>query len=234
MTTFHDLLSQHIGTAFARQLAFADLLGERSWSVTISEGIVTFGNDLRFPIQLLGSEADSDATWLWAWANKASNLPDKVLVACKELRELGQREGVPELTERTFSLDQASGHAIALVASGVFGNCCYYRGPYDGGALFFLVNNPPAEVLRPVPPERAVTVITQVISNFDINHRPMAESFLAAQGFTLDTASGALVASRNGDEVTFSFDDLGRIANIGAKLAPRTKTESRKSWRFWK
>jgi hypothetical protein len=234
MTTFHDLLSQHIGSAFARQLAFADLLGERSWSVTISEGIVTFGNDLRFPIQLLGSEADGNATWLWAWANKASNLPDKVLVACNKLRELGQREGVPELTGRTFSLDQASGHAISLVASGVFGNCCYYRGPYDGGALFFLVNNPPDELLRPVPVERAVTVITEVISNFDVSHRPMAESFLRAQGFSWDTASGAMVASRHGDEITLSFDDLGRIANIGAKLVPRTKTESPKWWQFWK
>jgi hypothetical protein len=234
MTTFHDLLSQHIGSAFARQLAFADLLGQRNWSLTISEGVVTFGNDLRFPIQLLGTEADGNGTWLWAWANEASNLPDKVLVACNELREFGRRAGVPELTERTFSLDRASGHVISLVASGIIGNCCYYRGPYDGGALFFLVNNPPADVLRPVPAERAVTVITQVISDFDVSHRPMAESFLRAQGFSLETASGALAASRHGDQITLSFDSVGRIANIGAKLGPRAQEEPSKWWHFWK
>ncbi len=43
---FAKLLSQHIGNAFAKQLAFADVLGERNWGVNISEGRATFGDDL--------------------------------------------------------------------------------------------------------------------------------------------------------------------------------------------
>jgi hypothetical protein len=234
MTTFNDLLSQHVGSAFARQLAFADLLGERNWSLTVSEGVATFGSDLRFPVQLLGTEADGDGTWLWAWANEASNLPEKVLVACHKLRELGEREGIPELQERTISLDQASGHCVSSVASGIIGKCCYYRGPYDGGALFFLVCGPPEAVLQKVPAERAVTVIAEVISNFDVNHRAMAQSFLQSQGFSVTANAGELVATRGSDQITLSFDSQNRVTNIGGKLAGQPAAEPRKWWEFWK
>ncbi|MCA9269681.1 MAG: hypothetical protein KDA41_14470, partial [Planctomycetales bacterium] len=72
---FANLLSLHIGNAYAKQLAFADFLGERNWRVSISEGRVKFGNDLSYPIQLIGTEAYGDSSWLWAWANEQSNLP---------------------------------------------------------------------------------------------------------------------------------------------------------------
>jgi hypothetical protein len=235
MPTFNDLLTQHIGASFARQLAFADLLEERSWSVSVSDGIVTFGQDLRFPIQLLGTEADGDGTWLWAWANAARDLPDKVLVACNQLRELGERQNVPELRERKLSLDeQVSGHSIALVASGTAGRCCYYRGPYDGGALFFLVGDAPDEVLRPVQAERAITVITEVISIFAVNHRSMVEAFLHSQGFSTNTSAGELSATRGQDQITVSYDAADRITNIGGSIAPRPPIERSAWWQFWK
>jgi hypothetical protein len=234
MATFNDLLSRHVGSAFARQLAFGDLLGERNWSLTVSEGIATFGSDLRFPVQLLGTEADCDGTWLWAWANKASNLPEKVLEACNKLRELGEREGIPELRERTFSLEQANGHSLSSVASGIIGRCCYYRGPYDGGALYFLVCGPPEAVLQKVPAERAVTVIAEVISNFDVDHRAMVESFLQAQGFSVTANAGEVVATRGSDQITLTFDSQDRLTNIGGKLAGKPQPQPRPWWQFWK
>ncbi|MEM7558627.1 MAG: DUF6882 domain-containing protein, partial [Planctomycetota bacterium] len=134
---FTPLLSKHIGSAFAKQLAFADFLGDRNWGVKISEGAATFGDDLSFPIQLLGTEADADESWLWAWANEQSNLPANLLIACNELRRNGSENGIRELTERSFSQSVANGHQISMIASGLNANCCYYRGPYDGGTLFF-------------------------------------------------------------------------------------------------
>lgn len=233
--TFIDLLTQHVGASFARQRAFADLLGERNWSVSVSDGIVTFGQDLRFPIQLMGTEADDDGTWLWAWANAASDLPDKVLVACNQLRELGERQNIPELRERKLSLDeQVSGHSIALIASGITGRCCYYRGPYDGGALFFLVGDVPDEVLRPVHAERAITVITEVVSSFSVNHRSMVEAFLHSQGFSNSISAGELAATRGEDQITMSFDAADRITNIGGRIAPRPPIERPAWWQFWK
>ena len=234
MGIFSELLAEHIGLAFARQLAFADCLGQRDWNVNITEGVVRFGEDLKFPIQLLGSEAYDSDTWLWAWANKASNLPDELLVSVARVRSVGEQRGIRELSEPRFGLDVASGHALALAASGIVGECCYYRGPYDGGALFFLVGQPPDAVLQPARSERVVTVITEIISQFDVEHRKMAETFLRTQGFDIDRQPAHTLASRDCDTITLDFDARGRLSGIRGTLKPTQEAPAKKWWQFWK
>jgi hypothetical protein len=51
----------------------------RSGPGPLAAGIATFGDDLRFPLQLLGSESHLGGTWLWAWADAQSNLPPALL-----------------------------------------------------------------------------------------------------------------------------------------------------------
>lgn len=232
MSPFNELLSEHVGAAFARQLAFADFLGERNWNLDLGTGKVGFGDDLEYPIQLLGSEAHNNNTWLWAWANRHIDPAPQAMAAATRLRDLGKKRGIAPLAEPTFSLDAADGHAIAMVASGIEGGCCYYRGPYNGGAAFFLVTDVPKSLLAPVPPERAITVLTQVISQFDVDHRLMAKSFLASQGFELREESKSVTASREGGTITLSFDELGRLTEIGGKIEARPP--AKKWWEFWK
>jgi hypothetical protein len=43
------------------------------------------------------------------------------------------------LATPAFSLIEWSGHQIAMVCTGLLGAAPYYRGPYDGGALYFAV-----------------------------------------------------------------------------------------------
>jgi hypothetical protein len=234
MAEFRALLSKHVGSAFARQLAFADHLGERNWNLDVQKGIATFGTDMKHPIQLLGTEADGDSTWLWAWANEQSGLPEKILVACNQIRQLGTDQRIAEFQERSFSLDRADGHRLSLLASGIIGQCCYYRGPYDGGALFFLVNDVAPAVLKPVDAERAIRVVTEVISQFEVDHRVMVESFLQSQGFSIEHSAEGIVAARNGDSINIAYDSAGRISEIGGKINPRQSTSEKKWWEFWK
>lgn len=230
---FSKLLSQHVGNAFAKQLAFGDFLGERNWGVNISEGRATFGEDLSYPIQLIGTEAHGDSSWLWAWANEASNLPPAILRVCSELRTIGKKHGIRELVERSYSLETANGHMIAMIASGLNPECCYYRGPYNGGALYFLVGEVPRRVTQPVAPERAITVLTEVISQFDIDHREMSVSFLQGQGFSLHDNGTHMLATRDGGSIEIAFDSMNRIAEMGATVSP-SKARKKSLWQFWK
>ncbi len=229
---FQELLSGHIGAAFARQLAFAGFLRERNWSLDLRTGKVGFGDDLEYPIQLLGSEAHNNNTWLWAWANRHIDPAPESMIVATRLRKLGEERGIEQLAQPSFSLDAADGHAIALVASGNHGRCCYYRGPYDGGAAFFLVTGVPNSLLAPVSPERAITVVTEVISQFNVDHRLMVRSFLTSQGFEVREEPGSMAASREGGQIKLSFDELGRLTEIGGKIEPRLP--AKKWWEFWK
>lgn len=216
MHRFAQLFATVAGSAMARQLQFADYLGERRWSVNLNEGQVRFGDDLAFPMQLIGTESQHDDTWLWAWANPSA-IPIPLIEAAEQLRQYGEQHHLPELAERSCSLSVADGHRLSMVASGLVRKTCYYRGPYEGGALFFLVLGLPVELFARVAVERACTVLGQLISEFEVDHRLLAESFLQDQGFALSAVGHTLHAVRDdGSKLDLTFDELSRITEIEA------------------
>jgi hypothetical protein len=219
--TFQDVFAQQVAPALARQLALADLIGDGGWQVDLAAGTVTFGDGLRFPIQLLGTEGYEDGTWLWAWANEESDIPPVLLHLCGWIREYGRQNGIPELTEASFPLTRADGHRLALLAAGLTGRA-YYRGPYEGGALFFHLENLPEQVLAPVTPERALTVIGQAIQSFELDHRLMVQAFLQQQGWQVETAPQQVIGHHpDGSEAHIDFDDQGRISHLAGQLKAR-------------
>ncbi|WP_433824650.1 DUF6882 domain-containing protein [Actinoplanes sp. CA-015351] len=224
MSRFEELFTQHVATAFARQLALADRIGERDWQLDLTEGVVTFGEDLRYPVQLLGTESDgsgSHGSWLWAWANTGSNLPVHLLHLSEWLRGYGEQAGVAELTEASFPLERADGARLALIASGLTGRC-YYRGPYDGGAVFFHLEGLPASLIEPVSPERAFLVLGQVIQAFPVDHRAMLLAFLGQQGWSIGEDGPGLVVGHHpgGSEMRVEFDEQGRIGRVSGQVQP--------------
>ena len=221
MSSFDDLFAHHVATGMARQLALADLLGDRGWQLDLNTGTVTFGNDLRYPIQLLGTESHGDGTWLWAWANTGSNIDPSLLQLAGWLREHGRLEGVRELAEPSLRLDRVDGHRLALVSSGLTGRP-YYRGSYNGGAIFFHLENLPSRVQGAVPPEKVFTVLGQVLQAFAVDHRTVVVSFLQQQGWRVDDGpAGVLGRHADGSQVRVTFDHLGRISDLTGQIQPR-------------
>ena len=70
-------------------MAFADYLGDRGWNLDTQTGIVTFGEDLQFNVQILGTHSEVDNSWLWAWANESSGLPESVIATSLEMKADG-------------------------------------------------------------------------------------------------------------------------------------------------
>ena len=220
MLTFDRLFAEHVATGLARQMALSDLIGDRDWQLDLTSGTVTFGGDLTYHVQLLGTESHDADTWLWAWANEASDLPPALLALCGWLREYGHSQAVAEFTEPTFALQRADGHRLALLASGLTGRC-YFRGPYPGGAVFFHLDDAPPQINAPVRPERALSVLGQVIAGFPVDHRIAVESFLRQQSWRLDSAPTSVTARHtDGSTMRVDFDALGRVSNMSGTVNP--------------
>ena len=156
MSGFKELFSSHAGAVYAKQLAFADYLGERRWNLDTQTGIASFGDDLRFSVQVLGTHSESDNSWQWAWANEESDLPHEIVSTSLEMKGYGQLNSVPELSTGHFGLEFDS-EQLAMVCSGMT-DCCYYRGPYEGGSVYFLVLNTPDELIQQYPLEKVMIV----------------------------------------------------------------------------
>src|SRR5689334_4676399 len=78
-TSEQELMERYGAISLEKQLDFGELIGNNSWTVDMKKGEISFGPNLDFPIQVLGTFSHSAETWLWAWANTQAGLPENLL-----------------------------------------------------------------------------------------------------------------------------------------------------------
>jgi hypothetical protein len=188
---FGKLLDEHYLMSKVRQAGFGELLDGTSWGVEIGAGTCTFGADKVYKLQLVGSYSAFDSSWMWAWNNSASEFPSAVLTEVTKLRELG---GL--FNKGCFTIDsQEHAYSFAMVASGLAGNVPYYRGPYPGGCLFFLVmgDEPQKAARKKLDPLAIMTKISEcaTASHIITSHKSALNHFLRAQGFSVSIEIGS-------------------------------------------
>ncbi len=219
--SFDFFFQQTVAAAFERQLRLGDVVSDRAWNFSMTDGTLSFakkgffGKILPLPVQILGTESEGSGTWLWSWANAASGIPENLLLTAHRLQDLGNQHGIPELVKGQLPLDELDGHRVGTVASGLNGRGAYYRCPYDGGAMFVYL---PDVVLPKVdyPAVRVTTVFPQVLDAYEVtDHRAALRGLLQALEFRLEEDSATSVVATHGKtSVQARFDDRGRMVTM--------------------
>jgi hypothetical protein len=221
METFKSLLARHAGLSFEKQCALSDFIGSHDWSLSVEQGSISFGPGKVFPIQILGTESESDYTWLWAWANVESGLSEEIVRESIRLRQLGELAGIQELVQPELELGPISGHHLALIASGVCDAAAYYRGAYEGGAVYVLVYDPAKMILRDDSTLRMSRVFVDLISQIELEHKPAFRYYAEARGFNISEADNTVVCRKdNRDVFRAIFDSQGRLAELKSTASP--------------
>jgi hypothetical protein len=222
MVTFLDLYEQHAATTFEKQQALLEEIGDTSWQFSLDDGTITFGGTRTFPIQILGTEADRPQTWLWGWANAASQIPPALLACANGLRALGQREGIAALTTPEISLEELDGRTIATVAAGICAADAFYRAPSTGGALFVLHDAPALGRHRPTTALGVINTFIQFIAQVPISHLAAFAADIAAKGgSTTPTAAGLDATLPGGDTIHATFDPQDRLTQLTTTQTPQ-------------
>ena len=219
-------LIEHLHTLWGpstldRQLHLAEVVSALDWNFDLGSGVLSFGSRC-WGTQVLGSESNLSQTWLWAWANEASTIPDHLLHSSRMMKALGDFHQIPELTEPEVPLDRLDGHTASLIATGVCQADAYYRCPYHGGALFVLIQDETFPRCTDPPLARIATVFPRAISALDLaDHRLALAGYLRSYGLPFEEASDRILVRDQGEPVlTATFDDLNRLTNLEATLKP--------------
>jgi hypothetical protein len=230
--SFRKLFSRHAGSAWLRQMWLQQYLGDGDWTLQIDTGEATVGEDMAFSVQLLGSEAQGDThTWLWAWANQDIEPAEKSMEVAKRLQQMGVEQAISEFTEATFPLEQADAHALAMVASALDDNSCYFRGPYEGGAVYFLLKNLPEERNDRVSLEIVQRAATDVATMFRVDQRAMIAGLLEDQGFSMDTVARRMTATRGDEALLVEFNAADQVIGLNGR---HVSQGPKKWWEIWK
>jgi hypothetical protein len=219
---FQELLLRHCVRAMDNQMALRDLIGDNhEWQFNMDSGQITFNQKHHFKTQLMGTEAYSSGTWLWAWANLESGIPESLLNACLMLKDYGAKNELPVFSQEEVTLDENhNGSNFSMIASGLYKADALYRGPYDGGALFLLIKDENYPKPKQHPAQRIVTVFPQVISGMSIsNHRYAFAYYLNSYGLQVEQDGSAVIGKHpDGSTITATFDDQRRLTKLSTTL----------------
>jgi len=216
--SFQELLDQHAGLSFEKQLIFDDIIGDNLWQFDKISGTITFADTLIFPVQIIGSISFIDNSWLWGWANSKSEFPENLLVQSNQLKKLGEKKGIKELTEEHFLVDENFEYKIGLISSGLFKSQSYYCANYGQGTLVVTIDSEKIPDIDKKNFEKILSSFLQLISIIDLNHKSAFRNYLIDRDFRLKIADDKIEGSKNGKIIVGEFDKLSRLTNLSGDL----------------
>jgi len=221
--TFGSLYSRYAFASFDKQVHLRELFGqERTWAFDMNPGTIRFEGLPPYRVQILGTESDQSKTWLWAWANTESQIPEQLLDASHLMRRFGEEQQIKALTAAELLITEVvNGFNFSMVASGLYNADAFYRAPYEGGALYLLVKDAGFERSMENPVMRISRIIPAALKKLTIeNHRLAVASYLQWYNFSLEPPqNGAVVGhSTIGESVTVKFDNKGNYKNISTEI----------------
>lgn len=209
-----ELLERYACIAWEKQKDFAEIIGDNNWNVDMGKGEISFGPDLHFPIQVLGTIAHEAQSWLWAWANTRSGLSPKLIEQSLRLKAYGEENDIPLLSNDSFDFSKDELHIIGMIASGMFGASGYYIADYGQGAMVVTINSGLVDKHYEGSHHSILTVFPQVITQYEMNHRIALKHYLKAKGYTIIENGQELSGTRNGNILRATFDELSRLTEL--------------------
>lgn len=209
-----ELIERFGGNAFDKQIDFGEVIGDNNWNVDMTKGEISFGVNLVFPIQVLGTFSHSSETWLWAWANTQSGLPASVTQQSRQLKKYGEENQVDLLTISEFDATTNDLHLIGLIASGMFNSSGYYIADYGQGEMVVTIKSDEVDKMRKENHQRILTVFPQIISQFEMNHKLALMNYLTDKGYNISESGENLAATKNGNTITALFDEESRLTKL--------------------
>lgn len=215
--SLQDMVEQNAGLSFEKQTIFSDVVGSRGWGLDMGKGSIVFG-DLEFPIQIIGSLAFNNNSWMWGWANTQSGMPENLLVQSNQLKEIGQQKNIKELTERHFNVGKDFEHKMGMMACGIFKTKCYYCANYGQGTLVVTIDDSKIPAVDENKLEKVLMSFPQLISGVDLNHKNTFTNYLIDRNFKLSISENKIEGIKNNKLIVGEFDKKGRLEAINGKI----------------
>ncbi len=215
--SLQELIEQNAGLSFEKQLIFGDVIGSNAWDLDMQNGTIMFG-PLDFPIQIIGSLAFNNSSWMWGWANAQSGMPENLLSQSNQLKRLGENKNIQELVAGHFTVEGGFEHKIGMAACGIFNSKSYYCANYGQGTLVVTIDDDRIPGIDKNRIENVLTTFPQLISAIDLDHRNTFQNYLIDRDFELSISEYKIEGLRNGKILTGEFDEQGRLKSLDGKV----------------
>lgn len=215
---FDGLIEKLGAVNLDKQHSLAELIGSSDWSIDLDTKMISYANGIEFPIQIIGTYSFSSETWLWAWANEASNIPEELLLNANILQQYGIENNIEILFVPELPADTTDVHAIGMIASGLTNSSAYYAANFGEGIILVTIKSPQIDLVEFNEQARILTVFPDLISTFELIHSEALKSYLKARNYNIEENNNELIANKGNNIITATFDNDGRMTNFNGEI----------------
>jgi hypothetical protein len=212
MNNFMDYIERYALFSMEKQDKLSRIIGEQMHHLDLDAGVVQFNQGLALPFQVIGTESDNTLTWLWAWAEEQTEIPEHLMQTSLQLRDWGAREGINEFTLPSVDIDKTDGNAITLVSTQIANANSYFRDSYEGGAAYLLIFDRSIDNEPSFDRASIYRHLTDLLSRYELNERKVLLSYLEMKELS-PVSKGLLITCEleNGERINAEFDDTGKL-----------------------
>lgn len=211
---FKELLEQHAALSFEKQILFGELVGSNPWQFDMRNGEISFGPSLVFKVQIMGSIAFSEGSWMWGWANSKSGIPPSLLNQSYLLQSYGENHEISKLTEPDYLVEGRFDHQIGMIACGILGAGAYYSANYGKGSLVVTITDPRLSSDGSKDLHRIPGFFTQLVSQVEIDHREAFKNYLIDKQLLVDENATHIFGMKDNFMIKAEFDSLNRLTDL--------------------
>lgn len=215
MNELAQYLEQYGLVSLEKQEKFNSLIGEHTMELDFDAGVIRFSNAYEFPFQVLGTESDNTLTWLWAWAEEQTEVPEEHLRSALQMKEWGAKQNLTLFSSPSVDLNIADGITISLISSEICSASCYYQDSYDGGALFLLLFGETIDTQAPLDAAGLLRQLSGLASTYDFSHRNAVRAYLRAKGLAF-SEEGLVISGEleSGENIRASFTEQDSLVSL--------------------
>ncbi|MBL8018589.1 MAG: hypothetical protein JNM27_02905 [Leptospirales bacterium] len=216
-TRFQEFVAENAPLYFEKQ-SNVELYTDGPWQYDVAQARLVFEGVHSYHAEILGTFSYEDDSWLWAWANKQSNIPQQHLKTSEKLTQFFEDNGMADHAIRTFSMRSEPRLHLAIAANAALPEIIgFYRAQNQSNEALLAILSPTfSRDSRPVGMVLA-RALTQSISDVQISdHRRMTKHYLAGKGFRLIESPDKILALNDaGNQILdVRFDAQNRIADL--------------------
>lgn len=214
--SFQTIFTKYGALALDKQESLGELIGDKVGNLNIEKGVLSFDDDLEFPIQIIGTLSNETNKWHWAWDNEGIDLPEDLVKEAIEVKEIGEKHEISQFTTNIFDADNLEAHLIAMAVSGIMDDAGYYAADFDEITFFVTIQSdkiPHDETI-----ERFINVYNKFQKEFDVKPRLAFEGYTKLRGYDYKEKEEFSVAKMGESRVIVGFTDRGNMTHIQTML----------------
>ena len=212
--TIQELYNQSIALSLEKQEIFDELVKDLGWSCDMLEGKVTFGDDKVYDIQVLGTYSENEKSWLWAWANNQSGIPEKFLQTSQAVQALGKAYNIEDFIAPKLEMDSDPGIYFATIASVMAKESCYLALPFKGITVYVTITSDEVESKVRTAPALLCSHFSFIAANYSFPHKYSLYFYLKNKGYEVELPGNNIIAQKGEDQILGIFDLKGRLMKI--------------------